>query len=62
MKLKSEIERILVVFAVLLIQFVAAMLLIGSYFGAAWLMAEFPDVTALLFMCWLCYACLKDIV
>jgi len=62
MKLKSELERVLVVSAVLLILFVAAMLLVGLYFSTAWLMAEFPDVTALLFMCWLCYACLRDIV
>jgi hypothetical protein len=60
--MKQEIERILVVFAVLLILFVAAMLLIGIYFSTAWLMAEFPDVTALLFMVWLCYACIRDIV
>ena len=60
--MKQEIERILVVLAVLLILFVAALLLVGLYFATAWLMAEYPDVTALLFMCWLCYACLKDIV
>ncbi len=60
--MKPEIERILVVSAVLLILFVAAMLLVGLYFATAWLMAEFPDVTALLFMCWLCYAVIRDVV
>ena len=60
--MKTEIEKILVVFAVLLILFVAALLLIGLYFATAWLMAEFPDVAALLLLCWLCYACLRDIV
>jgi phage shock protein PspC (stress-responsive transcriptional regulator) len=60
--MKPEIERFLVVSAVLLILFVAAMLLVGLYFSAAWLMAEYPDVTALLFMCWLCYGVLRDVV
>lgn len=60
--MKQEIERILIAFAVLLILFVGAMLLIGIYFSTAWLMAEYPDVTALLLMVWLCYACLRDIV
>lgn len=60
--MKQEIERILIAFAILLILFVGAMLLIGIYFSTAWLMAEFPDVAALLLMVWLCYACLRDIV
>lgn len=60
--MKQEIERILVVSAVLLILFVAAMLLVGLYFATAWLMAEFPDVTALLLLVWLCYAVLRDLV
>jgi len=60
--MKQELERILIVATVLLILFVAAMLLIGFYFGLALVMAEFPNATALLLVAWLCYAFLKDIV
>jgi len=60
--MKQELERLLIVATVLLILFVAAMLLIGLYFAAAWLMAEFPHATSLLLVVWFCYAFLKDIV
>lgn len=60
--MKQEIEKILVIFAVILILFFAALLLIGVYLSTAWLMSEFPNVTALLFMCWVCYAVIRDAV
>lgn len=60
--MKQELERILVVSSVVLILLVAALLLVGFYFGLAWLMAEFPQASAAVIVAWLCYAFFKDIV
>jgi hypothetical protein len=60
--MKPTIESILLIFAVGLMLLVAAAILIVIYFAAAWLMAEFPQITALLLVVWFCYAFLKDIV
>lgn len=60
--MKQELERIFVISSVILILLVAALLLVGFYFGLVWLVAEFPQASAAVIVAWFCYVFFKDIV